>query len=244
MGSCRVRLHQIVPPQTLSGSIPYGHPILRGCFFVFWPALQLLAGRQLWRLVGNFKRGCRSPKDPFLKPRSLNVAVRSSSVEPTEPTVKDLGRLGLAACSLLTFNVCCRRAINMLMRAVKCCTFSRRAIILFHLWATPKTHLMHAVGRYLPSQIKWPCRLCFHRTLVNEYIDAIQNKRLRRLKIPQRDILLMDDVHFWLGDQMQEEFFIPSTSCLNPKTDCSFKRPTATETPILSSACLSGLNGV
>ena len=147
---------------------------IEGLFLCVLASFTAIGWKTTMATVGNFKRGCRSPKDPFLKPRSLNVAVRSSSVEPTEPTVKDLGRLGLAACSLLTFNVCCRRAINMLMRAVKCCTFSRRAIILFHLWATLKTHLMHAVGPYLPSQIKWPCRLCFHRTLVNEYIDAIQ----------------------------------------------------------------------
>jgi chromosomal replication initiator protein len=74
-----------------------------------------------------------------------------------------------------------------------------------------KTHLMHAVGHHLFNQNK-SARVAYVSTerFVNEFIDAIQNKRFVpfRKKYRDCDILLIDDIHFLgRGDQMQEEFF-------------------------------------
>ncbi|MDD2707132.1 MAG: chromosomal replication initiator protein DnaA [Verrucomicrobiae bacterium] len=74
-----------------------------------------------------------------------------------------------------------------------------------------KTHLMHAVGQFLLSQNK-SARVAYVSTerFVNEFIDAIQNKRWVpfRKKYRSCDILLIDDIHFLSrGDQIQEEFF-------------------------------------
>jgi chromosomal replication initiator protein len=74
-----------------------------------------------------------------------------------------------------------------------------------------KTHLMHAIGHHLLSQNK-SAHVAYVSTerFVNEFIDAIQNKRFVpfRKKYRQCDILLVDDIHFLgRGDQMQEEFF-------------------------------------
>lgn len=74
-----------------------------------------------------------------------------------------------------------------------------------------KTHLMHAVGNHLLEQNR-NGQIAYVSTerFVNEYIDAIQNKRFVpfRKKYRSCDILLVDDVHFLgRGDAMQEEFF-------------------------------------
>jgi chromosomal replication initiator protein len=74
-----------------------------------------------------------------------------------------------------------------------------------------KTHLMHAVGHHLLSQNKGG-HVAYVSTerFVNEFIDAIQNKKYVpfRKKYRSCDILLVDDIHFLgRGDQMQEEFF-------------------------------------
>lgn len=74
-----------------------------------------------------------------------------------------------------------------------------------------KTHLMHAIGNHLVSQ-KQGAQVAYVSTerFVNEFIDAIQNKKFVpfRRKYRSCDILLVDDIHFLgRGDQMQEEFF-------------------------------------
>jgi len=74
-----------------------------------------------------------------------------------------------------------------------------------------KTHLMHAIGHHVVSQNK-SCQVAYVSTerFVNEFIDAIQNKKFVpfRKKYRSCDILLVDDIHFLgRGDQMQEEFF-------------------------------------
>jgi chromosomal replication initiator protein len=74
-----------------------------------------------------------------------------------------------------------------------------------------KTHLMHGIGHHLVSQNK-SCHVAYVSTerFVNEFIDAIQNKKFVpfRKKYRNCDILLVDDIHFLgRGDQMQEEFF-------------------------------------
>jgi chromosomal replication initiator protein len=74
-----------------------------------------------------------------------------------------------------------------------------------------KTHLMHAIGHYVVGQNK-SSQVAYVSTerFVNEFIDAIQNKKFVpfRKKYRSCDILLVDDIHFLgRGDQMQEEFF-------------------------------------
>ncbi len=74
-----------------------------------------------------------------------------------------------------------------------------------------KTHLMHAVGHYLLGQNRGG-QVAYVSTerFVNEFIDAIQNKKYVpfRKKYRSCDILLVDDIHFLgRGDAMQEEFF-------------------------------------
>lgn len=74
-----------------------------------------------------------------------------------------------------------------------------------------KTHLMHAIGHYAHTQNK-NCQVAYVSTerFVNEFIDAIQNKKFVpfRKKYRNCDVLLVDDIHFLgRGDQMQEEFF-------------------------------------
>ncbi len=74
-----------------------------------------------------------------------------------------------------------------------------------------KTHLMHAIGHHLVAQNR-SARVAYISTerFVNEFIDAIQNKKYVpfRRKYRHCDILLVDDIHFLgRGDQIQEEFF-------------------------------------
>jgi len=74
-----------------------------------------------------------------------------------------------------------------------------------------KTHLMHAVGHHLLEQDR-SVQVAYvsMEKFVNEFIDAIQNKKFVpfRKKYRSCDVLLVDDVHFLgRGDQMQEEFF-------------------------------------
>lgn len=74
-----------------------------------------------------------------------------------------------------------------------------------------KTHLMQAVGHAVYAR-KNRAKVCYmsSETFVNEYIDALMNKRLADFRKRYRsvDVLLIDDIHF-LGskEQMQEEFF-------------------------------------
>lgn len=73
-----------------------------------------------------------------------------------------------------------------------------------------KTHLMQAVGH---SILKKPgMSICYvsSETLLNEYIDALQNRTIVEFRNRYRraDVLLVDDIQFLGGkDSIQEEFF-------------------------------------
>ena len=73
-----------------------------------------------------------------------------------------------------------------------------------------KTHLMQAIGQYILSRSKE--RICYLscETLMNEYINALQNRSFYRFRKKYRstDVLLIDDIHFLARkDALQEEFF-------------------------------------
>lgn len=73
-----------------------------------------------------------------------------------------------------------------------------------------KTHLMHAIGNYVFSHKKKSVCYVSSESFVNEYISALQNRKLPdfRKKYRSIDLLLIDDIHFLAGkDRMQEEFF-------------------------------------
>src|SRR6266566_832556 len=74
-----------------------------------------------------------------------------------------------------------------------------------------KTHLLHAIGQYVPANKKG-ARVAYlsSEKFTNEYIDGIQNNQLARFrkKYRQTDVLLIDDVQFLAGkERIQEEFF-------------------------------------
>jgi chromosomal replication initiator protein len=74
-----------------------------------------------------------------------------------------------------------------------------------------KTHLLHAIGQYVPANKKG-ARVAYlsSERFTNEYIDAIQNNNLARFrkKYRQTDVLLIDDIQFLAGkERIQEEFF-------------------------------------
>jgi chromosomal replication initiator protein len=74
-----------------------------------------------------------------------------------------------------------------------------------------KTHLLHAIGQYVPANKKG-ARVAYlsSEKFTNEYIDAIQNNQLARFrkKYRQTDVLLIDDIQFLAGkERIQEEFF-------------------------------------
>ncbi len=74
-----------------------------------------------------------------------------------------------------------------------------------------KTHLMQAIGHVALKEGKAKnVRYLSSETMLNEYIDALQNRKLPQFRARYRstDILLIDDIHFLAGkDRIQEEFF-------------------------------------
>jgi len=73
-----------------------------------------------------------------------------------------------------------------------------------------KTHVMQAIGHHVMSSAR--ANVCYvsSEAFTNEYIDALQNRRLVqfRKKYRNTDLLLIDDIHFLAGkERMQEEFF-------------------------------------
>ncbi len=74
-----------------------------------------------------------------------------------------------------------------------------------------KTHLMQAIGHTVLEQGK-ARNVCYlsSETMLNEYIDALQNRSLTEFRRRYRtaDLLLIDDIHFLAGkERIQEEFF-------------------------------------
>lgn len=74
-----------------------------------------------------------------------------------------------------------------------------------------KTHLMQAIGReILLSKKKAVVRYVTSEQFTNEFVEAIRGQSLPtfRRKYRKVDVLLIDDVHFFVGkDSTQEEFF-------------------------------------
>ena len=73
-----------------------------------------------------------------------------------------------------------------------------------------KTHLMQAIGHHVLSTSRATACYVSSEALLNEYIDALQNRSLvqYRKKYRSTDLLLIDDIHFLAGkERMQEEFF-------------------------------------
>ena len=74
-----------------------------------------------------------------------------------------------------------------------------------------KTHLMQAIGHsVLENNKARNVRYLSSETMLNEYIDALQNRSLTQFRKRYRtaDVLLIDDIHFLAGkERIQEEFF-------------------------------------
>jgi len=74
-----------------------------------------------------------------------------------------------------------------------------------------KTHLMQAIGReILLSKKKAVVRYVTSEQFTNDFVEAIRGQTLPvfRRKYRKVDVLLIDDVHFFVGkDSTQEEFF-------------------------------------
>ena len=74
-----------------------------------------------------------------------------------------------------------------------------------------KTHLMQAIGReILLSKKKAVVRYVTSEQFTNDFVEAIKTQTLPlfRRKYRKVDVLLLDDVHFFVGkDSTQEEFF-------------------------------------
>lgn len=73
-----------------------------------------------------------------------------------------------------------------------------------------KTHLMQAIGHYVLTQSKSRVLYLSCESLLNEYIDSLQNGRVKQFRDKHRstDLLLIDDIHFLTGKSgLQEEFF-------------------------------------
>ncbi len=73
-----------------------------------------------------------------------------------------------------------------------------------------KTHLMQAIGHYVLAQAKPAVHYLSCEALMNEYIDSLQNRRIKQFRDKYRgaDLLLIDDIHFLSRTiQLQEEFF-------------------------------------
>ncbi len=74
-----------------------------------------------------------------------------------------------------------------------------------------KTHLMQAIGHTVMKHGKAK-NICYlsSETMLNEYIEALQNRSLTdfRKRYRTADLLLIDDIHFLAGkERIQEEFF-------------------------------------
>jgi chromosomal replication initiator protein len=88
---------------------------------------------------------------------------------------------------------------------------SYNPLFLFGGVGLGKTHLLHAIGQYVPANKKG-ARVAYlsSERFTNEYIDGIQNNQLARFrkKYRQTDVLLIDDIQFLAGkERIQEEFF-------------------------------------
>ncbi|MBU4212747.1 MAG: chromosomal replication initiator protein DnaA [Verrucomicrobia bacterium] len=73
-----------------------------------------------------------------------------------------------------------------------------------------KTHLMQAIGHYVHNHSKAHVNYISCEALMNEYIDSLQNRRVKyfRDKYRNTDLLLIDDIHFLTKTAaLQEEFF-------------------------------------
>jgi len=73
-----------------------------------------------------------------------------------------------------------------------------------------KTHLMQAIGQHVLASSRASVCYLSSEALLNEYIDALQNRLLIqfRKKYRNTDLLLVDDIHFLAGkERLQEEFF-------------------------------------
>lgn len=73
-----------------------------------------------------------------------------------------------------------------------------------------KTHLMQAIGHYVHGHSKAHVNYISCEALMNEYIDSLQNRRVKHFRDKYRnsDLLLVDDIHFLTKTAaLQEEFF-------------------------------------
>ncbi len=73
-----------------------------------------------------------------------------------------------------------------------------------------KTHIMQAIGHHVQANSKASVCYISSESLMNEYVDALQNKNLFNFRKKYRniDLLLIDDIHFLAGkNALQEEFF-------------------------------------
>lgn len=73
-----------------------------------------------------------------------------------------------------------------------------------------KTHLMQAIGHHVLSTSRAGVCYVSSETMLNEYIQALQQRSLVafRKKYRTSDLLLIDDIHFLAGkNSLQEEFF-------------------------------------
>ena len=73
-----------------------------------------------------------------------------------------------------------------------------------------KTHLMQAIGHYVHGHSKTHVNYISCEALMNEYIDSLQNRRVKHFRDKYRntDLLLIDDIHFLTKTAaLQEEFF-------------------------------------
>ena len=73
-----------------------------------------------------------------------------------------------------------------------------------------KTHLMQAIGHYALEKSDCNVTYLSSETLLNDYVNALQNRSLVEFRAKYRsiDVLLIDDIHFLAGkERIQEEFF-------------------------------------
>lgn len=73
-----------------------------------------------------------------------------------------------------------------------------------------KTHLMQAIGHHVLTGSRATVCYMSSESLMNEYIDALQNRSLVQFRKKYRnvDLLLIDDIHFLANkERLQEEFF-------------------------------------
>ena len=73
-----------------------------------------------------------------------------------------------------------------------------------------KTHLMQAIGHEVLSNSRGRIHYLSCETLMNEYIEALQHRRIKQFRDKYRgtDLLMIDDIHFLSKTGvLQEEFF-------------------------------------